>query len=227
MLKILKSNNKGSLIVISGPSGSGKDSVCQRLKEYNDNFWVSISCTTRKPRQGEEDGINYFFIDKECFENKIKKDEFLEYAVYNNNYYGTPKDKINDYLNKGIDVILVIEVQGALKIKHKVPEAIFIFLMPPTMRDLVYRLKKRGTESNDKIVERFKKAYKEINEVNKYNYVVVNDELDKAAKKVNSIIEAQKCMVERIEEVYLSNPEEEIHELLIDDKEFENKELNF
>lgn len=227
MLKILKSNNKGSLIVISGPSGSGKDSVCQRLKEYNDNFWVSISCTTRKPRQGEEDGINYFFIDKECFENKIKKDEFLEYAVYNNNYYGTPKDKINDYLNKGIDVILVIEVQGALKIKHKVPEAIFIFLMPPTMRDLVYRLKKRGTESNDKIVERFKKAYKEINELNKYNYVVVNDELDKAAKKVNSIIEAQKCMVERIEEVYLSNPEEEIHELLIDDKEFENKELNF
>lgn len=227
MSKILKSNNKGSLIVISGPSGSGKDSVCERLKEYNDNFWVSISCTTRKPRQGEEDGINYFFIDKECFENKIKKDEFLEYAVYNNNYYGTPKDKINDYLNKGIDVILVIEVQGALKIKHKVPEAIFIFLMPPTMRDLVYRLKKRGTESNDKIVERFKKAYKEINEVNKYNYVVVNDELDKAAKKVNSIIEAQKCMVERIEEVYLSNPEEEIHELLIDDKEFENKELNF
>lgn len=227
MLKILKSNNKGSLIVISGPSGSGKDSVCQRLKEYNDNFWVSISCTTRKPRQGEEDGINYFFIDKECFENKIKKDEFLEYAVYNNNYYGTPKDKINDYLNKGIDVILVIEVQGALKIKHKVPEAIFIFLMPPTMRDLVYRLKKRGTESNDKIVERFKKAYKEINEVNKYNYVVVNDELDKAAKKVNSIIEAQKCMVERIEEVYLSNLEEEIHELLIDDKEFKNKELNF
>ena len=227
MLKILKSNNKGSLIVISGPSGSGKDSVCERLKEYNDNFWVSISCTTRKPRQGEEDGINYFFIDKECFENKIKKDEFLEYAVYNNNYYGTPKDKINDYLNKGIDVILVIEVQGALKIKHKVPEAIFIFLMPPTMRDLVYRLKKRGTESNDKIVERFKKAYKEINEVNKYNYVVVNDDLDKATKKVNSIIEAQKCMVERIEEVYLSNPEEEIHELLIDDKEFENKELNF
>lgn len=227
MSKILKSNNKGSLIVISGPSGSGKDSVCERLKEYNDNFWVSISCTTRKPRQGEEDGINYFFIDKECFENKIKKDEFLEYAVYNNNYYGTPKDKINDYLNKGIDVILVIEVQGALKIKHKVPEAIFIFLMPPTMRDLVYRLKKRGTENNDKIIERFKKAYKEINELNKYNYVVVNDELDKAAKKVNSIIEAQKCMVERIEEVYLSNPEEEIHELLIDDKEFENKELKF
>ena len=227
MSKIIKSNNKGSLIVISGPSGSGKDSVCERLKEYNDNFWVSISCTTRKPRQGEEDGINYFFIDKEKFENKIKKDEFLEYAIYNNNYYGTPKDKINDYLNKGIDVILVIEVQGALKIKHKVPEAIFIFLMPPTMRDLVYRLKKRGTESKDKIIERFKKAYKEINELNKYNYVVVNDELDKAAKKVNSIIEAQKCMVERIEEVYLNNPEEEIHELLIDDKEFENKELNF
>lgn len=226
MTKILKSSSKGSLIVLSGPSGSGKDSVCERLKEYNDNFWVSISCTTRKPRNGEEDGINYFFVSEEEFKQKIENDDLLEYAVYNGNYYGTPKSKIHEYLDNGIDVILVIEVQGALKIKHKIPEAIFIFLMPPTMKDLVYRLKKRGTETNDKIIERFKKAYKEINELSKYNYVVVNDDLDKSTRKVNSIIEAQKCRVDRIEDVYLNNAEEEIHELLIDNKEFENKDID-
>ncbi len=226
MTKILKSSSKGSLVVLSGPSGSGKDSVCERLKEYNDNFWLSISCTTRKPRNGEEDGINYFFVSEEEFKQKIENDDLLEYAVYNGNYYGTPKSKIHEYLDNGTDVILVIEVQGALKIKHKIPEAIFIFLMPPTMKDLVYRLKKRGTETNDKIIERFRKAYKEINELSKYNYVVVNDDLDKSTRKVNSIIEAQKCMVDRIEEVYLNNAEEEIHELLIDDKEFKNKDID-
>lgn len=226
MANILKSNNKGSLIVLSGPSGSGKDSICERLKEYNDNFWVSVSYTTRKPRKGEEDGINYYFKTKDEFEKLIEEDEFLEYAEYNNDYYGTPKSKINDYLNKGIDVILVIEVQGALKIKHIMPEATFIFIMPPTMKDLVLRLKKRGTETDDKILMRFKKAYQEINELTKYNYIVVNDELDKATKKVNSIIEAQKCMVDKIEEVYLNNPEEEIHELLIDNKIFINKDVN-
>ncbi len=226
MSRILKSSSKGSLIVLSGPSGSGKDSVCERLKEYNDNFWLSISCTTRKPRNGEEDGINYFFVSEEEFKQKIENDDLLEYAVYNSNYYGTPKSKIHEYLDNGTDVILVIEVQGALKIKHKIPEAIFIFLMPPTMKDLVYRLKKRGTETNDKIIERFRKAYKEINELSKYNYVVVNDDLDKSTRKVNSIIEAQKCMVDRIEEVYLNNAEEEIHELLIDNKEFENKDID-
>ncbi len=226
MANILKSNNKGSLIVLSGPSGSGKDSICERLKEYNDNFWVSISCTTRKPRKGEEDGVNYYFKTKDEFEKLIKEDDFLEYAKYNDDYYGTPRSKVNDYLNKGIDVILVIEVQGALKIKHIMPEATFIFIMPPTMKDLVLRLKKRGTETDDKILMRFKKAYQEINELTKYNYVVVNDELDKATKKVNSIIEAQKCMVDKIEEVYLNNPEEEIHELLIDNKIFINKDVN-
>lgn len=226
MANILKSKNKGSLIVLSGPSGSGKDSICERLKEYNDNFWVSISCTTRKPRKGEEDGVNYYFKTKDEFEKLIKEDDFLEYAKYNDDYYGTPRSKVNDYLNKGIDVILVIEVQGALKIKHIMPEATFIFIMPPTMKDLVLRLKKRGTETDDKILIRFKKAYQEINELTKYNYVVVNDELDKATKKVNSIIEAQKCMVDKIEEVYLNNPEEEIHELLIDNKIFINKDVN-
>ncbi len=226
MKNILKSNNKGSLIVLSGPSGSGKDSICERLKEYNDNFWVSISCTTRKPRKGEEEGIDYFFKTKDEFKRLIKENKLLEYAEYNGEYYGTPKEKIHDYLNRGIDVILVIEVQGALRIKKLINEAIFIFVMPPTMKDLILRLKKRGTESDEKILKRFKKAYQEINLITKYNYVVVNDELDNATKKVNSIIEAQKCMVERIEEVFLNNPEEEIHELLLDNKIFENNDLN-
>lgn len=226
MKNILKSNNKGSLIVLSGPSGSGKDSICERLKEYNDNFWVSISCTTRKPRNGEEEGIDYFFKTKDEFKRLIKENKLLEYAEYNGEYYGTPKEKIHDYLNRGIDVILVIEVQGALRIKKLINEAIFIFVMPPTMKDLILRLKKRGTESDEKILKRFKKAYQEINLITKYNYVVVNDELDNATKKVNSIIEAQKCMVERIEEVFLNNPEEEIHELLLDNKIFENNDLN-
>lgn len=226
MENILKSNSKGSLIVISGPSGSGKDSICERLKEYNDNFWVSISCTTRKPRQGEEEGINYFFKTKEEFIEGINNNEFLEYAIYNDDYYGTPKANINDYLNRGIDVILVIEVQGALKIKQSIKDSIFIFIMPPSMKELIKRLKLRGTDSNDKILKRFKKAYQEINEVSKYNYVVVNDDLDVATKKVNSIIEAQKCMVDRIEEVYLNNKEEEIHELLIENKIFVNDDLN-
>lgn len=225
MTNILKSSNKGSLIVLSGPSGSGKDSICERLKEYNNNFWVSVSCTTRKPRKGEEEGVNYFFKTKEEFESLIKNGDFLEYATYNNDYYGTPKSRINDYLNGGTDVILVVEVEGALKIKHLIPEAIFIFIMPPTMKDIILRLKKRGTETDDKILKRFKRAYQEINELSKYNYVVVNDELDKATKKVNSIIEAQKCMVDRIEEVYLNNPEEEIHELLIDNKSFINEDF--
>lgn len=226
MKNILKTNTKGSLIVISGPSGSGKDSICERLKEYNNNFWVSISCTTRKPRMGEENGTSYFFISKDEFEDKISNNEFLEYAVYNGEYYGTPKEKINKYLDNGIDVLLVIEVQGALKIKKVVPGAIFIFIMPPTMKDIIVRLRKRGTETTDKIIDRFKKAYKEINEVSKYNYVVVNDELHEAVKKVNSIIVSQKCMVDRIEEVYLNNPEEEIHELLIDNKTFINEDIN-
>lgn len=226
MTKILKSNSKGTLIVLSGPSGSGKDSICERLSNYNDNFWVSVSCTTRSPREGEKEGINYFFKTKEEFEKLIREGKLLEYAMYGNHYYGTPKDKVNEYLNKGIDVILVIEVQGALKIKHLVPEAIFVFIMPPTMKDLILRLKKRGTETDDKILSRFRKSYQEINELTKYNYVVVNDDLDVATKKVNSIIVSQKCMVDRIEEVYLKNPEEEIHELLIDNKIFVNDDVN-
>ena len=219
---MLKLNKKGSLIVISGPSGAGKDTVVNKVKEINNNIWVSISCTSRLPRGSEVDGKDYFFLTKEQFEEKINNNEFLEYAVYNDNYYGTPLYKINEKLNEGIDVILVIEVQGALYVKQHVKDAIFIFIMPPSMEELKNRLVNRKTESKDKILNRFKTSYNEINEITKYNYVVVNDEVELAANKVNSIIMSEKCRVDRIEDVYVSNKEEIIHELLMD-KEFDNE----
>lgn len=219
---MLKVNKKGSLIVISGPSGAGKDTVVNKLKEINDNIWVSISCTSRLPRGKEVEGKDYFFLTKEEFEEKIQNNQFLEYAVYNNNYYGTPIYKIKEKLDNGIDVILVIEVQGALYVKQHIKDAIFIFIMPPSMDELKNRLIKRNTDSKEKILERFKIAYNEINEITKYNYVVVNDDIEKATNKVNSIILSEKCRVDRIEDVYLNNKEEMIHELLID-KEFNNE----
>ena len=219
---MLKVNKKGSLIVISGPSGAGKDTVVNKLKEINNNIWVSISCTSRLPRKNEEEGKDYFFLTKEKFMEKINKGEFLEYAIYNDNYYGTPIDKIKEKLNNGIDVIWVIEVQGALYVKQHIKDAIFIFIMPPSMEELRNRLIKRNTDSKEKILERFKIAYNEINEMTKYNYVVVNDEIDTSANKVNSIIISEKCRVDRIEEVYLNNKEEMMHEILID-KEFINE----
>ena len=222
---MLKLNKKGSLIVISGPSGAGKDTVVNKLKEINDNIWVSISCTSRLPRGLEVDGKDYFFLTKEQFEEKINNNEFLEYAVYNDNYYGTPLYKINEKLNEGIDVILVIEVQGALYVKQHVKDAIFIFIMPPSMKELKKRLVGRGTESKEKVLDRFKRAYKEINELTSYNYVVINDVVENAVSKMAAILLSEKCRVDRIEEVYLNNEEEEIHELLMDDKEFINEDI--
>lgn len=222
MKKIVTEKEKGNLIVLSGPSGAGKDSIIRELKNYYHNFWVSVSMTSRAPRGEEVDGIDYFFVSKEEFESHIKRNDFLEYAMYNGNYYGTPKSKINDFLIQGKDVILEIEIQGALKIKEEFPEAIFIFIMPPSMRELVNRLKKRNTENIDKIIERFKKAYQEINYYNNYNYVVVNDDLEEAVKKVWAILLSERLRVSRIENVYVGNMEEELHEALRDDITFDN-----
>ncbi len=221
---MLKVNGNGLLIVVSGPSGAGKDTICNKLISESDNVWISVSMTSRNPRGNEVEGKEYFFVTKEEFEQRIQNGEFLEYAMYNNNYYGTPKDKIEDYLNKGIDVILVIDIQGAINIKNLIPTALFIFIMPPDMKTLKQRLINRKTESKEKVIDRFKTAYNEINHFKKYNYVVVNDEIDKATNKVKSIIQAEKCRVDRIEEIHLDNKEELIHEILID-KEFENDEM--
>lgn len=220
---MIKTKNKGLLIVISGPSGAGKGTINGELLKRNSNLWMSTSMTTRAPRGNEQNGKEYFFVTKEEFEERIKNDQFLEYAiVHNEKYYGTPKDKIYDKLNSGIDVILEIDIQGALEIQNKISDALFIFIMPPSMKILKERLTNRGTESEDKILERFKTAYKEINEFAKYNYVVVNDEVENAVSKVEAIINAEKCRVDRIEEVFMNSPEEVLHEALIDDKEFMN-----
>ena len=221
---MIKTNGRGSLIVVSGPSGAGKDSIINKLKEMNNNVWVSISCTSRDKRGREQDGVDYFFLSEQEFRDKIARDEFLEYAEYNNHLYGTPKDKIKEQLDKGVDVILEIEVQGALIIKNKIKDAIFVFIMPPSMKELRRRLIARKTETIEKTNARFKAAYNEINEVNKYNYVIVNDEVDRAALKLNAILTAIKCRVDRIEDVYIENMEELMHEELIN-KEFENEDI--
>jgi len=224
MSKILKQRERGSLIVISGPSGCGKGTIIQEFLKNHDNVWLSISCTSRDMRPGDIKDETYYFISREEFEKKIENNEFLEYALYNGNYYGTPKEHIEEKLTKGIDVILEIEVQGALKVKEIVPEAICIFIMPPSMKELRKRLVGRRTESKEKVLNRFKTAYREINEVTRYNYVVTNDSVEEASMKIAAIIMSEKCSVDRIEEVYLNNEEEEIHELLMD-KEFINEDI--
>ena len=180
---MVKEKKAGSLIVISGPSGAGKDSIVNEVvKEMNAK--VSVSMTTREKRKGEEEGKDYFFVTKEKFLENIDNGNFLEFAnVHGDNYYGTPKDEVEKNLKKGKDVILVIDIQGALKVKSQTDEAIFIFIMPPSMRELKNRLIKRGTETKDQIIKRFKDAYQEINEITKYNYVVINDNLKDAVKK--------------------------------------------
>jgi len=212
---MIRTKKRGQLYVISGPSGCGKDSIVNSLLKKNKNLWLSISCTSRAPRGNEKDGVEYFFLSREDFEKEIKKDGFLEYAEYAGNYYGTPKKSIEEHLNNGEDVILVIEIQGALKIKTILPETLFIFILPPSMKELKRRLEGRGTESKEKIDKRFLRAYEEINEVNKYNYVVVNDELKTAVEKVNAIFISEKCRVDRIIELDVDNIEEEIHEALV------------
>lgn len=187
--------SKGLLIVLSGPSGVGKGTVCTALRKRVPNLTYSVSATTRQPRLGEENGVNYFFKTREQFLDMIEKDELLEHAEYVGNYYGTPRDFVEKTLESGKDIILEIEVQGALKVKEKFPEGVFVFLLPPSLDELKDRIQGRGTENQATIDHRMSVAAEEISLLEKYDYAVVNDEIELACKRIESIIIAEHCKV--------------------------------
>ncbi len=178
---------KGKFIVISGPSGVGKGTICNKLLTEL-NAWYSVSTTTRSPREGEVDGVNYFFITKEEFLKKIDEDEFLEYNYYNENYYGTSKKIVLEKMNEGVNVFSEIDVNGARNIKKIFPDALLIYIAPPNMEELKNRLIARGTDPIERINQRLKIAHEEMKQVGFYDYVVVNDNLEKATNEVREII---------------------------------------
>ena len=189
---------KGILIVISGPSCAGKGSVCKIICEKNPDIRLSISETTRAPRNHEKDGIDYLYISKKCFERRIKVGLYLEYATVYENYYGTPKDYVENLLNSGFDVILEIDIQGAAKVRSNYKKGIYIFIVPPSMQELKRRIEERGTESKEQMEMRLNCAYDEMKNADDYSYIVINDELEDAANRVQCIITAEKCRTERL-----------------------------
>lgn len=189
-------NKKGLLIVISGPSGVGKGTICKVLVEHF-KAWYSISVTTREKRDGEENGKDYFFVTKEEFEQKIKDNDFLEYATYNNNYYGTLKSKINNHLNNNIDVFAEIEVTGAKNIKNIYKDSVLIYILPPSLKELEDRLRNRNTEDEQTIKNRMNITKEELKQIDIYDYAVINDDLEKTIEKVKNIIESEKSKVSR------------------------------
>jgi len=192
-------SERGLLIVFSGPSGVGKGTVRQEIFSTPDHkFEYSVSMTTRAQRPGEVDGKDYFFRSREEFEELIRKGQMLEYAEYVGNYYGTPLTYVNETLDKGIDVFLEIEVQGALQVKKKVPDAVFIFLTPPDLNELQERLVGRGTDSEEVIAQRIERAREEITLMSEYDYAIVNDEVPLAAERVKRVIEAEHFRVDRV-----------------------------
>ena len=187
---------RGQLIVLSGPSGVGKSTVIAELFSQRSNIYFSVSYTTRQPRVGEQDGVNYNFVSREEFEGMIQRDELLEYAEYVNNYYGTSLKVIQEKLDAGIDVLLDIEVQGAAKVRARCPDALFIFIIPPSFEELSRRLHRRNTDSEDVIAGRLAKARQEFREIPKYDYLVINDKVANAVHEIEAILTAAECRVD-------------------------------
>lgn len=201
---------KGLLIIISGFSGTGKGTVIKRLLElYPNDYCLSISATTRNPREGEDHGREYFFKTKEDFEEMIIKQELIEYTQYVDNYYGTPKEYVEDQMEAGHNIILEIEIDGALNVKRLYPDALLIFLLPPSIRELEKRLKERGTEKEDVIADRINRAREEAKVIREYDYVVVNDTIDDCVSTIHNIVETEGLKAYRQEEV-IHNIEKEL-----------------
>lgn len=205
----MKLDERGLLIVISGPSGVGKGTVRSALfAREGHNLVYSVSMTTRAPREGEVDGREYYFVTRDEFENRIKHNKFLEYAEFVGNYYGTPLDIVEKKLDEGNEVVLEIEVQGAMQVRQKMKDAVFIFIAPPTMQDLKKRLNRRGTESAEVIQERYDKACREVELAHMYDYIVVNDTVENAADKIMAIIRAEHAKTRRTINEYMKMVED-------------------
>lgn len=188
---------KGLLVVVSGPSGTGKGTVCKKLLSQRDTVKYSVSATTRKPREGEIEGKNYFFVTEKKFLDMLDNDALIEWDKYCDNYYGTPKAYVDSCLEDGFDVILEITVEGALEIKYKYPECVLIFLLPPSLEELRRRIEKRGTECCDIIEKRLKQASSELKLVSKYDYLILNDSVDSAVSNIEKVLDAERLKPSR------------------------------
>lgn len=186
--------NKGVLLVISGFSGAGKGTVVKKLLEKNSNLWLSVSMTTRSPREGEVEGESYYFVSKEKFEDTIANDGLLEHAAYADNYYGTPRKHVEEHMDSGVDVLLEIETKGALQVKKKFPNAILVFITPPSAKELKRRLTGRGTETEEVINKRLKIAAKEADIINEYDYIIVNDTVEQCCEDILELIKVSHSM---------------------------------
>ena len=205
--------SKGILLVISGFAGTGKGTLVQELLKQYDNYALSVSATTRDPRPGEEDGVHYFFKTKEEFEQMIQEKKLIEYAGYVGNYYGTPKEYVQEQLENGKDVILEIEIQGALKIKEQFPETLLLFMVPPSAQVLEDRLRGRGTETEEVVQKRLRRAVEEAEFIEKYDYLIVNDDLDTCIHEAHEIIQSQHHRVDQRTE-FLSDLKQQLKRFL-------------
>lgn len=201
---------RGLLLVVSGPSGAGKGTVCKKVIEDNNNIIISVSATTRKPRVGEVEGVSYFYKTKEEFEDMIKNGQLLEHARVYDNYYGTPKQAIYDQLENGTDVILEIEMQGAMQIRKKYPQAVFIFILPPSLTELKNRIVNRGTETVEQIEKRMSSAYSEIELIKDYDYYVFNESITYSAEQIMNIVNSERLKVVRYKDEIIDMFKKEI-----------------
>ncbi len=209
--------HRGILAVVSGFSGAGKGTLMKNLVNQYDNYALSISMTTRLPREGEEDGREYFFVSKETFEEKVGQGGLIEYACYCDNYYGTPKEYVENQLAMGRDVLLEIEIQGALKVREKFPEALLLFVMPPSAKELENRLTGRGTETPEVVSKRLRRAVSEAQGIENYDYIVINDDLEMCTQELHSIICTAHKSVGRNEE-FIENMRQELNVLVKGEK---------